>query len=80
MKLPARATNPMSSDYITELDTTAELDAKNTTMFQELIGNLRWATDIGKGFISYMRYWCYNTFNQNPVKDICIRYSTYLIL
>ena len=80
MKLTARETTPMLYDYRHELDAISELDAKNITMFQKLIGNLRWATDIGKGFISYMRYWCYNTFNQNPVKDICIRYSTYLIL
>ena len=40
MKLPARATNPMPSNYRPELDATAELDANDITMFQELIGEL----------------------------------------
>ena len=48
MKLPDRATTPTSSDYIPELDTTAELDANDITMFQELIGELIWAKEIGR--------------------------------
>ena len=36
-KLPDRATTPMSSDYIPYLDATAELDANDITLFQELI-------------------------------------------
>ena len=47
MKLPARATTPMSPDYRPELDTTVELDANDITMFQELIGYMIWATEIG---------------------------------
>ena len=34
MKLPARATTPMSYDYKPDLDATAELDANNINMFQ----------------------------------------------
>ena len=48
MKLPAREITPMSSDYRPELDATAELDTNNINMFQELIGYLRWATEIGR--------------------------------
>ena len=44
MKLPARATTTMSSDYRPELDATAEIDANDTNMFQGLIGELIWAT------------------------------------
>ena len=46
MKLPDRATTPMPYNYIPELDATAELDANNNTMFQDLIGELRCATKI----------------------------------
>ena len=51
MKLPSRSTTPVSSDYIPELDATAKIDANNITMFQELIGELIWATDIGRIYI-----------------------------
>ena len=47
-KLPSRATTPMSSDYRPELDGTAELEVEDVTMYQELIGELRWATEIGR--------------------------------
>ena len=36
----------MSSDYRPELDATAKMDANDITMFQELIGDLRWSTKI----------------------------------
>ena len=48
MKLRARATTPMSSNYRPDIDATAELDANNITMLQDLIGKLRWATYIGR--------------------------------
>ena len=48
MKLPAMETTPMSSYYRTEPDATSELDAKDITMFQELIGEPIWATEIGR--------------------------------
>ena len=47
-KLPTRAITPMSSDYRPELDGTAELDSDDITMYQELIGELRWAIEIGR--------------------------------
>ena len=53
MKLPARATTPVSSDYIPEIDETAELDTNYITMLKELIGYVRWATEIGRVDILY---------------------------
>ena len=47
-KLPSRVSTPMSSNYIPELDETPELDKKDTQYFQELIGILRWGTEIGR--------------------------------
>ena len=48
MKLTARETTPMLYDYRHELDAISELDAKNITMFQELIGDLIWSKEIGR--------------------------------
>ena len=48
MKLTAKTTNQMSSDYRPELNATAERDATYIIMFQELIGYLRWSTEIGR--------------------------------
>ena len=48
MTLPARETIPISSDYRPETNATAELDANDITMFQELIGELIWDTEKGR--------------------------------
>ena len=37
---------PMVGKYVPELDGSPELDADDLTLFQELIGVLRWATEI----------------------------------
>ena len=47
-KLPSQAKTPMTSDYVPELDGSPELSPKDKTYFQELIGILRWATEIGR--------------------------------
>ena len=47
-KVPSRANTPMTTEYIPELDGTPELDAKYLQRYQELIGILRWATEIGR--------------------------------
>ena len=39
---------PMNTTYSPELDVTEELDDESVTFFQELIGVLRWATEIGR--------------------------------
>ncbi|CAJ1955039.1 unnamed protein product [Cylindrotheca closterium] len=46
--LPKKAVTPMNSDYTPELDGSSELNAHDHTYFQELIGVLRWATEIGR--------------------------------
>ena len=45
--LPSRAATPMSYDYIPELDATKELQSDKVNYYQELIGILRWAMEIG---------------------------------
>jgi hypothetical protein len=39
---------PMNNNYTPELDVTVELDDEDVTFYQELIGVLRWATEIGR--------------------------------
>ena len=48
MRLPTRATTPMQDAYKPELDSSAELNEDDITWFQELIGILRWAIEIGR--------------------------------
>ena len=38
----------MSGDYAPELDGTDELGEEDVRLFQELIGVLRWATELGR--------------------------------
>ena len=38
----------MNNSYTPELDVTEELSSDDVTFFQELIGVLRWATEIGR--------------------------------
>ena len=48
LKLPTKCFLPMMQSYKPELDCTDELDATSTTWFQELIGSLRWAIELGR--------------------------------
>ena len=48
-KLPtSNIDTPMNTTFSPEMDVTEELNADDTTYFQELIGVLRWATEIGR--------------------------------
>ena len=47
-KLPNKAITPMIQEYKPELDTSEELYNDDITMYQELIGELRWAIEIGR--------------------------------
>mgnify|MGYP003326537431 FL=1 len=47
-KLQVKALTPMSSGYRPELDVTEELGAEETQYYQELMGILRWATELGR--------------------------------
>ena len=48
MKFYSRAVTPMQQSFIPELDNSAELDAENITLYQEMIGILRWAIELGR--------------------------------
>ena len=48
LKLPARCPTPFMSNYKPELDGTAELKAAGIQRFQEIIGSLRWAIELGR--------------------------------
>ncbi len=48
-RLPtANIDTPMNNTYVPEMDVTHELSAEDMTFYQELIGVLRWATEIGR--------------------------------
>jgi hypothetical protein len=47
-RLPAKSQTPTIGAYNMELDGTPELDAEGITLYQELIGVLRWGTEIGR--------------------------------
>ena len=46
--LPSKVTTPMPTSYAPELDSTPELDVEDVQYYQELIGMLRWGTEIGR--------------------------------
>ena len=47
-KLASRAPTPMTSNYEPELDGSQELNDSDHKYYQELIGILRWATELGR--------------------------------
>lgn len=47
-KLPSRCVTPVKSGYRPELDATAELAIEGHRYYQEMIGVLRWAVEIGR--------------------------------
>ena len=47
-RLPSRCTTPNQSNYRPELDTTPELNLKGMRYYQEQIGVLRWAVELGR--------------------------------
>ena len=48
MKLSNKAVTPMEKSYKPELDESEELDSNGITMYQELIGELRWGIELGR--------------------------------
>ena len=48
MRLQKRAPTPISSGYRPESDESVDLNENDTQYFQELIGILRWSTEIGR--------------------------------
>ena len=47
-RLPNKARTPMTASYYPELDATPELEPNDITLYQEIIGMLRWATELGR--------------------------------
>ena len=47
-KLPTRALTPFTHDYRPEIDSSPELNASDANWYQELIGILRWAVELGR--------------------------------
>ena len=47
-RLPCKCTTPFLSGYHASGDTSKELDATGTRLYQELIGVLRWAIELGR--------------------------------
>ena len=47
-RLPTKCATPLQSGYRPELDVTAELKLEGVRYFQELIGVLRWAVELGR--------------------------------
>ena len=47
-RLPTRANTPMMASFVPELDSSNELGAEDLQFYQEMIGMLRWATELGR--------------------------------
>ena len=48
LRLPTKCYTPLASDYRPELETSAELKSDGVQVYQELIGVLRWAVELGR--------------------------------
>ena len=48
LRLPNKCKTPLKSGYKPEMDDTAELKADGLHWYQELIGQLRWAVELGR--------------------------------
>ena len=53
LRLPSKVPTPLRHGYKPELDVTAELKAEGVNFFQEIIGQLRWAVELGRVDILY---------------------------
>ena len=48
LRLPTKANTPLPSEYRPEMETSAELKSDGVQTYQELIGVLRWAVELGR--------------------------------
>ena len=48
LRLPTKCYTPLASDYRPELETSPELKSDGIQVYQELIGVLRWAVELGR--------------------------------
>ena len=53
LSLPKKAPTPLSHNYKPETDTSPELNDKDTQWYQEMIGILRWAIELGRIDINF---------------------------
>ena len=68
LSLPKRVQGPLSHGYKPELDTSPELDQKDTQWYQEMIGILRWAIELGRVDIQF-EVTIMASFTANPRED-----------
>ena len=47
MEITFKSTTPMTTSYVPELDGIAESEGYDITLYQEMIGILRWASELG---------------------------------
>ena len=50
-KISKKVKTPMTSDFVPELDTSPELEKEDLIFYQELIGILHWASELGRADI-----------------------------
>lgn len=48
LRLPSKCYTPLSSDYCPELEVSLELKSDGIQLYQEMIGVLRWAVELGR--------------------------------
>ena len=48
LRLPSKCVMPLSNGYKPEMDCTAELKAEGVQRYQEIVGQLRWAVELGR--------------------------------
>ena len=48
LRLPSKCVTPLSHGYKPEMDCTGELKAEGLQTYQEIIGSLRWAVELGR--------------------------------
>jgi hypothetical protein len=64
-KLPSKAKTPTSTSVAPELDDSPELDAEGTQYYQEMMGMLRWAIELGRVDIN-LEVAQYSTYQASP--------------
>ena len=48
LQLSIKANSPITKDYRPKIDVSPELDAEKATLYQSLIGSLRWMVEMGR--------------------------------
>ena len=77
LTLPARAVAPMRSNYSPELDLTAELNEEGISLYQGMIGTLRWLVEIGRVDLLIVFRLCHHLW-PHLGSDIFMRFYIYL--